>query len=113
MATISSKGCDQGDSLKTICYADYALLLEYAEVGYDYDTIVALFKVKIDYTNQKYLTCEQQKTYLLEINKEMRKYIEGIERRLKDADKKAKKMKAIAYPSILANAILLLIIIVK
>lgn len=109
----SLKDCEQGDSLKTICYTDYALLLEYAELGYDYDTIVALFKKKIDYTNQKYLTCEQQKMHLTEINKEMRKYILLIEKRLEDAKKDVKIMRAIAYPSIFANAILLLIVIIK
>lgn len=96
-----------------MCYDTYALLLEYSELGYDYDSMETKYKTIIGNIRKDVILCEDQQKHLEGVILDMQEYIEILEKREARNKRKLKIMKAVSYSSLGANAILTLILLAK
>ena len=105
--------CEEGDSLQWLCYDTYALFLEYAELGYDYDSVTTKLKKQVENLETDVRKCQDQQGYLKGIINDLNEYITHVERQLAKERKKLKIMKILSYSSLGTNAVLALILILK
>lgn len=96
-----------------MCYDTYAIFLEYAELGYDYDSVTTKLKKKVNNLETDVQKCEDQQGYLKGIINDLTEYINYVEEQLAKERRKLKVMKILSYSSLGFNAVLTLIIIAK
>jgi len=96
-----------------MCYDTYALFLEYAELGYDYDSVTTKLKKQVENLEVDVSKCEDQQGYLQGIIKDLNEYIFYVEKQLFKERRKLKVMKVLSYSSLGVNAVLTLVILIK
>lgn len=103
----------ENDSIKPVCYSDYALLLEYAELGFDYDSTVASHDREIAAKDSVLLLREVQIEACKEGAGAAVEAIDNLNADLSKANKRIRILKAVGLGSIGLNAVLLLLLLVK
>ena len=94
-----------------MCYDTYALFLEYAELGYDYDSVTTKLKKQITNLEIDLRECDNQQMYLETIIKELTDHIALMEKQMAKDQRRLKIMKLLSYTSLGANATLMVILI--
>lgn len=111
--TTSWIDCEEGDSVKQICYETYALLLEYAEIGYDYDSVTTKMGRVINNLEYELILCDDQQKYLEGIIFDLNEYRDKIEKQVRKDKRKLKIMRILGYSSLGSNAILAILFVLK
>jgi hypothetical protein len=99
------------DSLKCIVYQDYALLLEYAELGYDLDSIVEAYDTIIMNLESGSAELIYQAGQLQTIISELQNHIETLEKKIKRQNRKLIFNRIYSYTGTAAIAILAIVIV--
>ena len=105
-----STNCADGDSIKHICFDDYALLISYAIKGKDYDTVTTLLKQKIDNLNQEIKECDNQQQALIKATTELNQYINTLEKKYAVKSRRLKFSRSINYGAGATIGILLILL---
>ena len=112
MAQPFSEGCEN-DSVKQILRSDYRLLLEYATLGEDYDSVTTLLRANIQNLKDEVYLCDYQQEQLEDIITELKNYATKLEKEVSKNRKKMKLMKLFAYCGVGSSAVLTLILILQ
>ena len=88
-------------------------MIEYALLGEDYDSVVTHYRNIIENKDFELSECDFQQEVLQEIISELRAYISSLEEEVAKNKRKLKFMQSFAYISASANALLVIMLIVK
>jgi len=99
--------------LKHLTNADLDLLVEYALLGEDYDSVVYQLKEIQKNIEEQLSLCDMQQEFLEEIIVEIKDYVTLLEEENAKKFRRVKILKTISYLSVGANAVLVLILITK
>ena len=107
----SSNDCGCDTSLKQLTHQDYDLLVEYALLGEDYDSLKLRLELLVDDAEAELAICDLQQDELEAIIEDLRKYISKLEKEVARNRRKLRVMKVFAYAGVGASAVLTLILI--
>lgn len=105
--------CECDTTLKHLTNADLDLLVEYALLGEDYDSVVYQLKEIQKNIEEQLSLCDMQQEFLEEIIVEIKDYVTLLEEENAKKFRRVKILKTISYLSVGANAVLVLILITK